>query len=124
MITCPNCAWQNSANARFCENCGADLQALKRSQPQAASSWPEPPRQSPVYSTDEEDPTAPGWRMSPLPAEDAPVQKRRVWIWVLVIALLGCLTICVLSFTWLEHTDSGRSFQTRVAEEETTQAGK
>jgi hypothetical protein len=42
---------------------------------------------------------------------------------VLVIALLGCLTICVLSFTWLEHTDSGRSFQTRVAEEETTQAG-
>ena len=67
---------------------------------------------------------SPGWRMSPLPTEDVPVQKRRIWIWVLVIALLGCLTICVLSFTWLEHTDSGRSFQTRVAEEETTQAGK
>lgn len=61
--------------------------------------------------------------MSPLPAEDAPVQKRRIWIWVLVIALLGCLTICVLSFIVLEHTDTGRSFQTRVAEEETTQAG-
>jgi len=124
LITCPNCAWQNSSGARFCENCGADLQALKRSEPPAASSWPEPPRQSGAFGSGEEDPMSPGWRMSPLPTEDVPVQKRRIWIWVLVIALLGCLTICVLSFTWLEHTDSGRSFQTRVAEEETTQAGK
>ncbi len=62
--------------------------------------------------------------MSPLPPEEGPVKQRRIWIWVLVIALLGCLTICVLSFTWLEHTDSGRSFQTRVSEEQTTQAGK
>lgn len=124
MITCPNCAWQNSANARFCENCGADLQALRRSEPQPASSWPEPPKQTSTFGSEDEDPNSPNWRMSPLPPEETPPQKRRIWIWVLVIALLGCLTICVLSFTWLEHTDSGRSFQTRVAEEETTQAGK
>jgi hypothetical protein len=123
LITCPNCAWQNVAGARFCENCGADLQVLNRSNPPAAQSWPEPPRQPFTNSAVEEDPTSPTWRMSPLPVEEAPVPKRRLWIWVLVIALLGCLTICVLSFTWLEHTDSGRSFQTRVAEEETTQAG-
>lgn len=61
--------------------------------------------------------------MSPLPQEEPPAKKRRIWIWILVIALLGCLTICVLSFTWLEQTDSGRNFQTRVANEETKQAG-
>ena len=123
MITCPNCAWQNPTGSRFCENCGADLHALNRSQPPAPSSWPEPPTQSVRSNTEDADPMAPDWRMSPLPVEEPPPRKRRVWIWVLVIALLGCLTICVLSFTWLEHTDSGRNFQTRVADEETTQAG-
>ena len=70
-----------------------------------------------------EDPNDPEWRMSPLPPEEVVRKQRRVWIWVLAIALLACLTLCVISFTWLEHTDSGRSFQTRVAQEETTQAG-
>lgn len=61
--------------------------------------------------------------MAPLPPEEAPVQKRRVWIWLLVFALLGCLAFCIVSFGWLEYTDSGKSFQTRVANEETVRAG-
>ena len=61
--------------------------------------------------------------MAPLPAdEEAPRQGRRLWIWVVVLALLGCLAVCVIGFTVLEYTDTGRDFQTRVAEEETTQA--
>jgi hypothetical protein len=66
---------------------------------------------------------APDWRMSPLPEEELAKPRRRTWIWVLVIALLACLAVCVVSFAWLENTDSGRSFQTRVAEEELNQNG-
>jgi predicted outer membrane lipoprotein len=61
--------------------------------------------------------------MSPLPEEEIPKQKRRTWIWILVVALLACLAFCVISFGWLEYTDSGHSFQTRVAEEELNQTG-
>jgi hypothetical protein len=59
--------------------------------------------------------------MSPLPEEEVPPQQRRIWIWVVVAALLLCLSICVISFGWLEYTDSGHNFQTRVAEEELNQ---
>lgn len=62
--------------------------------------------------------------MAPLPQEEMPKQRRRIWIWVLVIALLGCLAFCALSFGWLTYTESGQNFQTRVAEEQTIQAGK
>ncbi len=62
--------------------------------------------------------------MAPLPHEEPPKQKRRVWVWLIVFALLGCLVFCLLSFGWLTYTDSGQSFQTRVAEEQTIQAGK
>ncbi len=61
--------------------------------------------------------------MSPLPEEEVPKQKRRTIVWLLVIALLACLAFCVVSFVWLEHTDSGQSFQTRVAEEDSNQGG-
>ncbi|MEZ4531628.1 MAG: hypothetical protein R2835_00480 [Thermomicrobiales bacterium] len=71
----------------------------------------------------EDDPTSPDWRMAPLPEEEMPRQGRRVWIWVLVVALLVCLTFCVVSFGWLGYTDSGQNFQTRVAEEERNNAG-
>jgi len=56
--------------------------------------------------------------MAPLPEEEAPRQRRRIWVWLIVFALLGCLALCALSFGWLEYTDSGENFQTRVAEEE------
>jgi hypothetical protein len=59
--------------------------------------------------------------MAPLPAEELAPPKRRVWIWILVVALLACLAFCVVSFGWLEYTDSGHDFQTRVAEEELNQ---
>lgn len=124
MITCPNCAWQNAAGSRFCENCGADLQALGRSTPTAASSWPEPPRRTPGLGIGEIDPASPEWRMAPLPHEEPPKQKRRVWVWLVVFALLGCLVFCLLSFGWLTYTDSGHSFQTRISDEQTIQAGK
>ncbi|MEZ4507327.1 MAG: hypothetical protein R2848_16110 [Thermomicrobiales bacterium] len=71
----------------------------------------------------EDDPTSPDWRMAPLPEEEMPRQGRRVWIWVLVVALLVCLTFCVVSFGWLGYTDSGQNVQTRVAEEERNNAG-
>ena len=124
MITCPNCAWRNPAGSRFCENCGADLETLNRNAAQPQPSWPQPPRQDQYASTrPDEDPTAPDWRMSPLPEEEIPKQKRRTWIWLLVVALLACLAFCVVSFGWLEYTDSGHNFQTRVAEEELNQTG-
>ena len=124
MIICPNCAWRNAAGSRFCENCGADLEALNRNAPSQASSWPQQPRSDPnVASPSEEDPTSPEWRMSPLPEEEAPKQKRRTIVWLLVIALLACLAFCVVSFGWLEYTDSGHNFQTRVAEEDRSKNG-
>ncbi len=61
--------------------------------------------------------------MSPLPEEEAPKQKRRTIVWLLVIALLACLAFCVVSFSWLEYTDSGHNFQTRVAEEDRSKNG-
>jgi hypothetical protein len=61
--------------------------------------------------------------MSPLPEEEIPKQRRRTWIWLVVVALLACLAFCVVSFGWLEYTDSGHNFQTRVAEEELNQTG-
>ncbi|TXG86464.1 MAG: hypothetical protein E6R14_02970 [Thermomicrobiales bacterium] len=60
--------------------------------------------------------------MAPLPEEEPPKQGRRVWVWVLVVALLACLAFCVVSFGWLEYSDSGQNFQTRVAEEELNKA--
>ncbi len=62
--------------------------------------------------------------MAPLPHEEPPQQKRRVWVWLLVFALLGCLAFCALSFGWLSYTDSGHNFQTRISEEQTIQAGR
>ncbi|MCO5222318.1 MAG: hypothetical protein M9947_12160 [Thermomicrobiales bacterium] len=98
---------------------------MNRSEPKPASGWPEQrPQPAPLpANTWDEDPRAPDWQMAPLPPEEPPVQKRRIWIWLLVVALLGCLAICVLSFGWLEYTDSGRDFQTRVAEEELNRSG-
>jgi len=61
--------------------------------------------------------------MAPLPQEEVPKPKRRTWVWLLVVALLGCLAFCVVSFGWLEYTNSGQNFQTRVAEEELNQTG-
>jgi hypothetical protein len=61
--------------------------------------------------------------MAPLPPEEAPQPKRRIWVWLLVFALMGCLAICVAGFLWLDQTDSGHNFQTRVAEEEKVNDG-
>ena len=61
--------------------------------------------------------------MSPLPEEEIPKQRRRMWVWLLVVALLGCLAFCVIAFGWLEYTDSGHNFQTQVAEDERNQIG-
>lgn len=103
--------------SRFCENCGADLETLNRTSPQSQS-WPQPGSASGAAFPSDEDPASPNWRMAPLPEEELPPSKRRIWVWVLVILLLACLTICVASFGWLGYTDSGQNFQTRVAEEE------
>lgn len=61
--------------------------------------------------------------MAPLPAEEVAPPKRRLWVWLLVAALLACLVLCVASFTALEYTDTGRNFQTRVAEDQENSSG-
>lgn len=123
LINCPNCAWRNPQGSRFCENCGADLQVLSRTpSSQQASSWPQPPRSTSAGGSSE-DPSSPEWRMAPLPAEEVAPPKRRLWVWLLVAALLACLVLCIASFTVLEYTDTGRNFQTRVAEDQENSSG-
>lgn len=62
--------------------------------------------------------------MAPLPPEPPPDTGRRVWLWVVIGVLVACLLVCGASLAWLQYTDSGRDFQTRVAEEATQQAGQ
>ena len=57
--------------------------------------------------------------MAPLPPEEMPGKRgRRVWLWVLTGLLLVCMISCAGGFLWLEYTDSGKDFQTSVAERE------
>jgi ferric-dicitrate binding protein FerR (iron transport regulator) len=130
--SCPNCGWSNNETNRYCENCGADLRHLtgddapvppadqprdpwSRSSPEGPQGWPAP-------ASEEVPPSAPEWRMAPLPHEEPPSAGRRIWLWVVVALLVGCLAVCAVSLFWLQYTDSGQSFQTRVAEEATRQA--
>lgn len=58
--------------------------------------------------------------MAPLPAEEIPGQRgRRVWLWILCGLFLACLISCAVSLVWLGYTDSGKNFQTSVAERAT-----
>jgi hypothetical protein len=58
--------------------------------------------------------------MAPLPQEEVATRRgRRVWLWVLSGLLLFCMLSCVAAFVWLGYTDSGKNFQTSVAERET-----
>jgi TRAP-type C4-dicarboxylate transport system permease small subunit len=61
--------------------------------------------------------------MAPLPPEEAaPPRGRRVWLWILAFFLFLCLIGCVGVFGWLGYTDSGRDFQTSVADRATEAA--
>lgn len=91
MITCSNCGHANSAESRFCENCGASLQAGGRSE----ESLPRPAASDPTQLP----PTAPEWRMSdagPLP----PPPRRPRWLWFILGGLGLCLLICILVYVW------------------------
>jgi zinc-ribbon domain len=121
--TCPNCAWSNDDDNRFCENCGADLRALGAAGG-SKSSWPEPPQDvpRPPVSSWETPQQEPDWKMAPLPSEEVAAGGRRLWIWLVAGGLIVCLAICVATFSWLEYTDSGHRFQTSVAEKSTEEA--
>jgi hypothetical protein len=128
--SCPNCGWSNEDQNRFCENCGADFSGLEAQGKQATrpeTSWQPPPAYepppAPPRSPWEVEPEAPDWRMAPLPPEEAPPPKgRRVWLWILSGILLVCVLSCVGGFFWLGYTDSGKNFQTEVAERATEEA--
>lgn len=128
--SCPNCGWSNEDQNRFCENCGADfegMQAQGRTAESSTSGWA-PPAQSETPARTygnawEAPPSAPDWRMAPLPPEEMPGKRgRRVWLWVLTGLLLACLISCAGAFLWLGYTDSGKDFQTSVADRETETA--
>jgi hypothetical protein len=124
---CPNCGWSNDNQNRFCENCGADFEGLKsqgRDPEGPSSAWAPPPplepRSQPQVGSWETPPSAPDWRMAPLPPDEEVKQRgRRVWLWVLSGLLLVCMLSCAGAFLWLGYTDSGKDFQTSVAERET-----
>jgi hypothetical protein len=122
---CPNCGWSNEDENRFCENCGAEFEGMRaqgRESAPATATWGTP-RPRPI-SPYEIDPTSEEWRMAPLPPEEPfKPRGRRLWLWFLSAILLVCLILCASGFIWLSYTDSGRNFQTAVAERETETAG-
>ncbi len=129
MRICPNCGWSNDAQFRFCENCGADLDKVQPKdgwRPPPASEWPDPPQRSltqPGSSQDEQYSSAYGsFQMAPLPPQEVPERKRRVWIWVVMALFVFTILVCVGAGYWLTSTDSGQSFQTEVATQATEQA--
>ncbi len=125
--SCPNCGWSNEDQNRFCENCGADFEGLRaqgRAAENSTSTWqplaqPETPLRG--YGTaGETSPSAPDWRMAPLPPEEMPGKRgRRLWLWILTGLLLACMISCAGGFVWLGYTDSGKDFQTSVADRAT-----
>jgi hypothetical protein len=124
--TCPNCGWSNEDQNRFCENCGADFSGLERQgQPptEPLSTWRTPSMSGSQPSSPspwEVPPGSPDWRMAPLPPEEAVATRgRRVWLWLLVGVLTVCVVTCAVSVYWLEYTESGRDFQTEMAERAT-----
>ena len=126
MKSCPNCGWSNDDQNRFCENCGADFEGMRaqgRVAESSTSGW-QPSAQQPTTQgyggAWEAPPNAPDWRMAPLPPEEMPGGRgRRVWLWVLIGLLLVCVISCAGLVGWVGYTDSGKNFQTSVAERET-----
>ncbi|MGD9713237.1 MAG: hypothetical protein AB7V46_14360 [Thermomicrobiales bacterium] len=51
-----------------------------------------------------------------------PPRGRRIWLWIVGILFFGCVLACAGSIYWLGYTDSGKSFQTEVAERATEEA--
>lgn len=126
---CPNCGWSNEAENRFCENCGADFSGLAATGQRAAtptSTWSAPPQYESSTAPQnpwEVPPASPDWRMAPLPAEEAVAPAgRRIWLWILGIFFLGCVLLCAGGGFWLGYTDSGKNFQTEVAERATEES--
>lgn len=129
MKSCPNCGWSNEDQNRFCENCGADFSGLAASGQQAPtplSTWASAPSETVPASQQspwEVAPTAPDWRMAPLPQEEPTAPRgRRIWLWILGVLFLACVVVCAGSLYWVAYTDSGKNFQTEVAERATEEA--
>lgn len=124
MRVCPNCGWSNDGASRFCENCGADLETLGARSSGDHSGWASPQSETPARDRPywEVAPEESEWQMAPLPPQQEPVQKRRTWLWVLTGMLVICMLFCAGSILFLGFTDTGKDFQTRVAENATEQA--
>lgn len=69
---------------------------------------------------DLEDASDPEWRMTSL--GPPPPQKRRLWLWILLIIIGLCVIACVAGFIWLGFTDSGQEFIENVEATATAQA--
>ena len=144
MKTCTSCGNANLDRARFCEQCGAKLADL---QPVVPAPPPEPPTEADLERERAEQRhraasgLPPSWMPPPVQPsfaqdpdwkwndsdEEPPKKKRRKLLWVVGIALLACILVCVGASLFLEFTGPGKrwvsSIETQIAESGTEEAG-
>lgn len=97
---CPNCGQQQPDNTKFCNNCGADLQAVKQAPnptpaPAAENQNPAPqPVQQPIQPPTQQ------------PAQPKPKKPwyKKWWIWVIV----GVVVVGVIGGAFGEKTDGSK----------------
>jgi uncharacterized membrane protein YvbJ len=94
LINCPNCGNPVREDAKFCGNCGVDVQAALAAAQQAASNEPQPAQYA--YPPQQQ-PSAFGGLSFRRDGERSPMAGRILIVAVIVIAV-GCAFCCGLLF--------------------------
>ena len=98
---CPNCGQQQPDNAKFCNNCGADLQAVKQ-EPNPTPAAPAAENQNPTPQPVQQ-PIQPPTQQPAQPKPKKPWYKKW-WIWVIV----GVVVVGVIGGAFGEKTDGSK----------------
>jgi len=95
MITCANCGSQNSANQRFCNNCGARLSEMPSPQ-KAMPQQPTPPQQQQMATQQEQ-----LWSTQVVPPAGATQAKERLTTQPRKYVLLGATVVIFKIVGWV-----------------------
>jgi hypothetical protein len=100
--TCPNCGTVNDSGDRFCQECGADLSAIRTTVESAdpGSNYPQP---FPAANQ-------PQMHWQGTTGGFAPPQKqRKTWLWIIIGLLAGCVVCCCIGVV-LGNTSLGGNY--------------